>query len=129
MSQKSFVEFYETYLPSEKGKDSVAKLKGVKDEAQYCAIAVEAGRAAGFDFTPDDVLKVMKQSEAKKQASGELSEDQLEGAVGGAIYMSPTPTVNLGSSLSIGTLPSASPTLAGLKPGGIEQQTTVMCPW
>jgi hypothetical protein len=118
MSQKAFVEFYQTYLPGPKGKAVVSKLKAVKEESEYCTIAVEAGRAAGYDFTADEVRTVMKTSEAKrKQASGELSEKQLETAVGGA--MAPL-TVELGASLTDSALPM---------PGPDGRYSTVMCPW
>jgi hypothetical protein len=127
MSQKSFVEFYETYLPGTKGADAVSKLKAAKDEKEYSTLAVQAGKAAGYDFTADEVVAVMKTSEAKKkQASGELSEDQLEAAVGGATSPASQLTVNLGGSLNIQGLAATSPKIPNLDLGSY---STVMCPW
>jgi len=124
MSQKSFVEFYETYLPGPKGADALSKLKATKDEKEYVSAAVQAGKAAGYDFSPDDVLSVMKGSEAKKkQASGELSDAQLAGAVGGAALPEAGMTVNIGS-LAVRQL---SPSIGKIDPGAIGN--TVMCPW
>lgn len=101
MYEKAFVEFYETYLPSPAGADVVSKLEATKDKDEYCAVAVEAGRTAGYEFMRDEVLTVMKASEAKMKkalaaASGELSEEQLDTAVGGAMMTGYSPlTVNL----------------------------------
>ena len=124
MSQKAYVEFYEKFLPSPAGASVVSKLKAVKTEDEYTAIALEAGHAAGYEFTADDARAVMKNSEAKRQASGggELSQEQLDNAVGGAL--SSQSVVNLGASLKIGTLATGAKT-------DLSRSTysTVMCPW
>ncbi|MEO8304975.1 MAG: hypothetical protein ABI724_12720 [Betaproteobacteria bacterium] len=123
MSQKAYVDFYETYLPSPAGADVVAKLKATKSEEEYGAIALKAGNAAGFDFTLDEAKAVMKNSQAKLErdgAAGELSEKQLDSAVGGATYSSSALVVNIGGSF-------ASTSLAAKI--GSKQMSTVMCPW
>ena len=123
MSQKSFVEFYETYLPGPKGADTVSKLKGAKDEKDYSDIAVQAGKAAGYDFTSEDIRSVMASSvEKKKQASGELTESQLAGAVGGAGPPATGLTVDIGN-IAVRPL---NPAAAKIDLGSI---STVMCPW
>lgn len=124
MSHNAFVDFYTKYLDSPAGEKARAKLDGIKDQAKFCAKMVEAGTAAGFKFTADEVQSVMQASEAKAakalaQASGELSEDQLEGVVGGAGISASIPMVMIGSPLSIDKFKL---------PGGAAQNT-VMCPW
>ncbi|MEO8304976.1 MAG: hypothetical protein ABI724_12725 [Betaproteobacteria bacterium] len=91
MSQKAYVDFHETYLPSSAGADLVAKLKATKSDEEYDAIVLKAGNAAGFDFTADEAKAVMKNSQAtleREGAAGELSERQLDATVGGvATYL------------------------------------------
>ena len=124
MSHQAFVDFYQTYLAGPNGADAVARLKAANGKDEYCAVAVEIGRAAGYEFTADEVHAVMTASKAKaEQGSGELSEEQLEGAVGGAIGMT-QPTLGTVSIRSLGTGGS----LGGLDKG-INVQSTLMCQW
>lgn len=121
MSQQAFADFYEKHLNSPEGEAMRAKIDGAKDADEFCATVVETGKAAGFDFSDDDVRQVMKASEAQMakalaEASGELADDQLESVAGGASFSTSIPTV------SIKTLPSY------LDAGRLEYRT-VMCPW
>ncbi|MSR13211.1 MAG: hypothetical protein EXR86_01315 [Gammaproteobacteria bacterium] len=122
MSHQAFVDFYTKYLDSAAGEQSRAKLEGIKDHTLFCAKMVELGNAAGFKFIADEVKSVMEASEAKAakalaKASGELSEDQLEGVVGGAGRATSIPLVNI------------RPVVGGLKVDPGKVGSTVMCPW
>lgn len=122
MSHQTFVEFYEKHLNSPEGEALRAKIDAVKDADEFCATVVESGRAAGYDFSDDDVRQVMKASEAQMakalaEASGELEDEQLESVAGGmSLTSSSIPTVK------ISTLPTY------LDSGSLEVRT-VMCPW
>jgi hypothetical protein len=121
MSQESYIDFYENYLKSSDGQALQAKLNSVKDGDEFLAVATEGGKAAGFDFTKDEVREVMRAAEARMakeaaEAQGEeLSDEQLENVAGGAYSLS-------SSSLKISTMPSY------LDSGKLEY-STVMCPW
>ena len=122
MSQKSFVDFYENYLNSPDGEALRSQIDGSSDAEAFVENAVNGGKSAGFDFSPDDVREVMKASEAQMamdlaRASGEIPDDQLEALAGGvSLSLTSIPKVN------ITTLPSY------LDPGQLEYRT-VMCPW
>jgi len=122
MSYQAFVDFYEKHLNSPAGEALRARIDAVKDGEEFCATVAEAGRAAGFDFSDEDVRQVMRASEEQLartlvEASGELTDEQLDDVAGGAtLYTSSIPTV------SISTLP----TFMGKKPPKFK---TVVCPW
>ncbi len=125
MSKEAFVDFYQNYLNSPKGEGLRAKINGVKNGEEFLAAVTDAGKAAGFNFTQHEAQEVMRASEAQMakalaEASGELSDEQLEKVAGGATnYLSTSiPTVSLQSA----TLPSY------LNPKQFEY-STVMCPW
>jgi hypothetical protein len=125
MSKEAFVDFYENYLNSPSGEELRARINGVKSGEEFLSIVTGAGKTAGFNFTEHEAQEVMRASEAQMakalaEASGELSDDQLEKVAGGATsYLSSSiPTV----SLSTTTTPSY------LDPKQFEY-STVMCPW
>jgi len=121
MSKESYIDFYENYLNSSDGEALQTKLNGVKDGDEFLAVATEGGKAAGFDFTKDEVREVMRAAEARMakdaaEAQGEeLSDEQLENVAGGAFSLSST-------SLKISKMPS-------YLDSGKLQYSTVMCPW
>ena len=124
MSHQAFVDFYTKYLDSAAGDIARKSFDGLTDQNAICAKMVELGSAAGFTFSADEVRAVMQASEAKAaealaKASGELSEDQLEGVVGGAGLIASVPLVQIGT---------MSPSNLKL-PGGAASFSTVMCPW
>lgn len=124
MSYEAFVDFYEKHLNSPEGEALRAKIDSLTDADEFCAAVVEAGQAAGFDFSDEDVRQVMKASEeqmakALAEATGELSDEQLDSVAGGA-------SLSLGSTsiptVSIKTYPTfVDSTSLSAK--------TAMCPW
>lgn len=129
MSHQAFIKFYSEYLDSAAGEAARKQFDGIKDKQAFAAKMAQVGAASGFQFSADEVLSVMDASEAKAAkalaaASGELSDEQLAGVVGGASSFQGIPTVNIS--------PSATLTydLGSLKlPGGAANMSTVMCPW
>jgi len=125
MSHQNFINFYTNYLESPAGEAARKQFDGIKDKQTFAARMSEAGAAAGFQFSTEEVLSVMDASEAKAakalaEAAGELSDAQLEGVVGGAGSLGSIPTVNIGSA-------SLSYNLGAL--GSKVSMSTVMCPW
>ena len=126
MSQQAFADFYEKHLNSPEGEAVRAKLDAIEDPDGFCAAMVEAGSAAGFDLSDDDVRQVMRASEmqlakALEEASGELSDEEVDSVVGGATLSLDEryiPTVNISTSFSSFDVNSTS-----------TSSKTAMCPW
>jgi hypothetical protein len=119
MSQEAFVNFYENYLNSDKGKADRQALLDADSEDTFCEVASTRGKAAGFDFSEDEVRSIMRAS-AQAAADGELGDDQLEQVAGGASYA--VRKVQIGNIGRFG---------GGVKidPGKMGSISTVMCPW
>ena len=94
MATKDFVQFYNEYLP--KNPAIKKELDEAADQIVFRDAAVAHGKKAGFDFTGEDVNQVMKASNHAARG-GELSENALEGVVGGAGTLTTTPTVQITS--------------------------------
>jgi hypothetical protein len=80
MSEEDFVKFYEQHVL--KSPDLQAQLEGAKDRPHFAKIAIDAGSKLGLEFTDSEIGAVMNATEQKLGAA--LSDDQLEGVVGGA---------------------------------------------
>ncbi len=125
MSYQAFVDFYENYLNSPEGEALKEKIEAVQDGGEFCTTVAELGQAAGFDFSDEDVRQVMKASEmeaakALAEASGELSDEQLDEVAGGA-------SLNTKSSTDVPTVNiSTSPTNYDVSSYSMR---TAMCPW
>lgn len=119
MSQDAFVDFYENYLNSDQGKADRKVLLDADSEDKFCQAAATRGKAAGFDFSEDEVRSIMKAS-AQAAADGELGDEQLEQVAGGASYA--IRKVQIGNIGRFG---------GGVKidPGKLGSISTVMCPW
>lgn len=81
MSTANFIKFYAEHLPKH------PELKATVDNAgtpkEFAAALMQHGKAAGFEFSEDDVEQVLVAS-LNQHAKGELNENQLDGVVGGA---------------------------------------------
>jgi hypothetical protein len=113
MSQQSFVKYHEDFLNQPANADLMAALDATKAD-EFCQIAVEQGKANGFEFTSDDVKAVMIATENQvlgrstsvpsvsirslssikrlkaqpyegELGEGELSDEQLESVAGGLL--------------------------------------------
>lgn len=124
MSHEAFIDFYSNYLDSPAGEKDRARFDGISDRDAFCAAMVEVGAAAGYTFTTSEVMAVMKASEksaqqalAEAEGDVELTDDALDGVVGGAMSLSSVPVVAIGGGIRIdpGKLGGAG--------------STAMCPW
>jgi hypothetical protein len=82
MAANDFVKFYSEYLP--KHQDLKAQIDGADTAKAFGRLVMEHGKKAGFNFSEDDLEKVLVASLKKTAAKGELSEGALEGVVGGS---------------------------------------------
>ena len=76
MANNGFVEFRELSKTSQKIQD---RLKDVRDEAAFAALAVKVGAEEGYQFSAEDVLAW------KKGHLGSLSDEQLGAVQGGVL--------------------------------------------
>jgi hypothetical protein len=76
MSRSELVRFCNEYLP--KHPELKAQIDARGDKQKMADGMAQAGAAAGYDFSADEILDVMKVAPA-----GELSDDQLEAVAGG----------------------------------------------
>ena len=76
MSRSELVRFCNEYLP--KHPELKAQIDARGDKQKMASGMAQAGAAAGYDFSADEILDVMKVAPA-----GELSDDQLEAVAGG----------------------------------------------
>jgi|ERR1700733_6449817 hypothetical protein len=112
MSTNNFIKFYTEYLS--KHQDIKSKIEAAGTNKEFGALVMAEGKKAGFEFSEDDVEKVLISSLSQRAKKGELSEGQLEGVVGGAAAIGGTIQV-----ASIKSLTSLSST---------HMSGTVMCP-
>ncbi|AFZ26491.1 hypothetical protein Cylst_4402 [Cylindrospermum stagnale PCC 7417] len=108
MSQQSFVEYHENFL-TQPANAALRQALDATEADEFGQLAVEQGKANGFDFTLDDVKAVMVSTERKvlglstsapsvnirslnsvngikaRPTNRELSEQELESVAGGAI--------------------------------------------
>jgi hypothetical protein len=112
MAANDFIKFYSEYLP--KHEDLKAKIDGADTTKTFGRLVMEHGKKAGFNFTEDDVEKVLVASVKKSGAKGELSEGQLEGVVGGTAV--PPGGISISPIKSLATVSST------------HAQSTLMCP-
>jgi hypothetical protein len=106
MSQQSFIKYHEDFLTQPANSDLMAALDATEAE-EFSQIAVEQGKANGFEFTIDDVNAVMVATEKQvlglstsvpvvnirslssiegikaRPSQGELSDEQLASVAGG----------------------------------------------
>jgi hypothetical protein len=119
MAREDFVKFYEQHG---------SKLEKIDNPHDFVKSAIAEGSKAGFSFGEQDVIDVMEAS--AKKANPQLSDNQLEGVVGGAGTLEGTtavPTVKMTTLGKVGAV--------GLKPGsqlpnpGSLVGSTAMCCW
>ena len=75
MAKQNLAKFAKEYLPQH--PEMKQKFDAISDENQFVNAVLQAGKQAGFDFSSDEVRKVL----AARRS--ELSEDQLEAVSGG----------------------------------------------
>jgi hypothetical protein len=76
MSRSELVRFCSEYLPHHPELKERIDARG--DKAKLAKGMAQAGAEAGYDFSEDEILDVMKVA-----PSGELSDNQLEAVAGG----------------------------------------------
>ena len=92
MSEEDYVKFYEQHVM--KSPELQEKLEGAKDQPDFAKIAIAAGSEVGLSFTEPEIGAVMNATAQKLGAN--LSDDQLEGVVGGAgATLKTSPTISV----------------------------------
>jgi hypothetical protein len=76
MSRSELVRFCTEYLP--KHPELKERIDARGDKKKLAMGMAQAGAAAGYDFSADEILDVMK-----VEPGGELSDNQLEAVAGG----------------------------------------------
>jgi hypothetical protein len=76
MSRSELVRFFNEYMP--KHPELKAQIDARGDKQKLADGMAQAGVAAGYDFSADEILDVMKVAPA-----GELSDNELEAVAGG----------------------------------------------
>lgn len=79
MSVQNIDAFYKHAL---KNPALAQSLQGLPDMPTFERTAVDLGKAAGFDFSAEEAQQWISQKLAR-EASGELSDDELEAVAGG----------------------------------------------
>src|SRR5262245_59253207 len=84
METKGFYEFAQLIKDNPAVKSELKALDGKKYE-EYCAAFVAIGTKHGYTFDVDEVEEALDEALAEKTlTSGELTDEQLESAAGGA---------------------------------------------
>jgi hypothetical protein len=117
MSKENVVTFYEQHVL--KTPSLEAELAGAKSREEFATIALAAGSKAGLSFTKEDLGTVMAATERK--VGGQLSDEQLEGVVGGAnTNQANVPTIQ------IKNLPATQKPVV-VNPGAVHADTVGCC--
>src|SRR5688572_14077915 len=93
MATNDVVKFYSEYLTQNPALKK--EIDDSPDKQAFMNAVLTHGKKAGFNFNESELDQVMKASFMKALGGGQLSEDQLDGVVGGVGMMQTSPTIQV----------------------------------
>lgn len=95
MSKESVKLFFKTLQTDEKLQVQLGDLLNKNNELQVEKV-IEVAAKTGYEFSREDVEKLVKEKLTTMVESGELSEEEMEAVAGGShIYLPPDYTIRL----------------------------------
>lgn len=122
MAKEDVVKFYEEHVNNDAGLK--AQLDDALGREAYIKLAMAEAGKHGLSFTQDEMVEVMDATEA--QLSTQLSDNQLDGVVGGTGPTAPKLGVKVKTLPTLKTPTGLAPNIPNPKDLGA---STIMCCW